>query len=56
MGNAPRFDVAERASIQRNVRLADVDGSGTTDLFYCDGDRVRYWLNHAGNSFGRRAA
>ena len=50
MGNAPRFSAAADFS-QANVRLADVDGSGTTDILYCDGDEVRYWLNLAGNSF-----
>lgn len=28
--------------------LSDVDGDGTTDLVYVDGDRVRYWLNRSG--------
>jgi RHS repeat-associated protein len=51
MANAPRFTSAYEFK-QSHVRLADVDGSGTSDLLYGDGDRVRYWLNLAGNQFG----
>jgi len=50
MGNAPTFESAYDFQRAR-VRLADVDGSGTSDLLYCQGDRVRYWLNLAGNRF-----
>jgi RHS repeat-associated protein len=51
MANAPRF--ASGLDFNRaQLRLADIDGSGTTDLLYCEGDRVRYWLNLAGNRFG----
>jgi RHS repeat-associated protein len=50
MGGAPRFG-ASFDFTRANLRLADVDGTGTTDLLYCDGDQVRYWLNRAGNSF-----
>lgn len=31
--------------------LADVDGSGTTDLIYVRGDHLLVWLNQSGNSF-----
>ncbi|MCA9622374.1 MAG: toxin, partial [Myxococcales bacterium] len=34
------------------VRLADIDGSGTTDLLYIGHDGVYLWLNQAGNTFG----
>jgi RHS repeat-associated protein len=50
MGGAPRF-AASFDFVRGSLRLADVDGTGTTDLLYCDGDQVRYWLNRAGNSF-----
>src|SRR5262249_17014534 len=44
MAGAPRF--ASSADFNRAaIRLADVDGSGTTDLLYCEGDRVRVWPN-----------
>ena len=36
-------------STQPVLRLADVDGSGTTDLIYLDGDGARIWLNQSGN-------
>jgi RHS repeat-associated protein len=36
------------------VRLADVDGSGTTDLLYVGADGVSYWPNEAGNGFGAK--
>jgi RHS repeat-associated protein len=31
------------------VQLADIDGSGTTDVLYLDGPRTRYWINQSGN-------
>ena len=36
----------------RRIRLADLDGSGTTDLVYFDDEGVRVWSNQAGNSWG----
>ncbi len=33
------------------VRLADIDGSGTTDFFYLGRDEVSFWFNQAGNSW-----
>lgn len=33
------------------VRLADLDGSGTTDLVYLDGRGARAWRNLSGNGF-----
>jgi RHS repeat-associated protein len=50
MNNAPWFDDADIFSQQR-VRLADVDGSGTTDLIYLGHTRVDVYFNHAGNSW-----
>jgi hypothetical protein len=35
---------------QDHIRLADIDGSGTTDILYLGRDGVRYWINQAGNS------
>src|SRR5262249_29785128 len=34
------------------IRLADIDGSGTTDIIYLAGDGIRLYFNQAGNSFG----
>lgn len=50
MGNAPYFDHPELFN-QRQIRLADIDGSGTTDLIYLRREGVRIWFNQAGNSW-----
>ncbi|HEV8321088.1 MAG TPA: SpvB/TcaC N-terminal domain-containing protein, partial [Myxococcota bacterium] len=51
MDSAPRFDSEERFDARR-VRLADVDGSGTTDLLYVGADGVKLWFNQSGNAWG----
>ncbi|HEV8325327.1 MAG TPA: SpvB/TcaC N-terminal domain-containing protein, partial [Myxococcota bacterium] len=51
MDGAPRFDSEERFDARR-VRLADVDGSGTTDLLYVGQDGVQLWFNQSGNAWG----
>lgn len=51
MASAPRFDTNE-AFHQERLRLADVDGTGTTDLLYLGPTETRLWRNHAGNRFG----
>jgi len=51
MENAPWFDDADIFSQQR-VRLADVDGSGTTDIIYLGTTGVDIYFNRAGNSWG----
>ncbi|KAM0426813.1 hypothetical protein ACHAQK_012312 [Fusarium lateritium] len=51
MGNAPLFDRMEDVDLQR-VILADVDGSGTTDLIYLQQDGgIIYYRNLCGNSW-----
>jgi hypothetical protein len=50
MENAPWFDVPEQFD-QRRVRIADVDGSGTSDLLYLGAERVAIYFNRAGNGF-----
>ena len=50
MANAPQFDFPDRFN-QSQIRLADIDGSGTTDIFYLEHDRIRFWFNQAGNAF-----
>jgi RHS repeat-associated protein len=50
MDGSPWFDTPDGFD-QHYLHLADVDGSGTTDLIYLAGDGARIWLNHAGNSF-----
>ena len=55
MDNAPWFDPPDEFS-QNRVRLADVDGSGVTDIIYLGGDGARLFFNELGNGWtaGRR--
>src|SRR5579885_1811381 len=47
-GNAPRF----RGGLDRSrLFLADVNGSGTTDLIYVYREHIEIFLNQSGNSF-----
>ncbi|KAJ0417373.1 virulence plasmid 65kDa B protein-domain-containing protein [Aspergillus carlsbadensis] len=48
MGNSPRFDRRDRFN-QDQVRLADVDGSGYTDILYLRPDGIDLYRNLAGN-------
>jgi RHS repeat-associated protein len=50
MDNAPWFDPSDMFDPQR-IRLADIDGSGTTDIIYVAADGIRLYFNQAGNSF-----
>jgi RHS repeat-associated protein len=50
MDNAPRFDHPELFDPKR-LLLADIDGSGTTDLIYLHSEGVRLYFNQAGNSW-----
>jgi RHS repeat-associated protein len=50
MSHAPVFDHSEQFSEAR-IRLADIDGSGTTDIIYLGRNRVSFWLNQSGNSW-----
>lgn len=50
MGGLGRFDNPDQFDPKR-IRLADVDGSGTTDILYIHRDGVRFYANQAGNSF-----
>jgi hypothetical protein len=57
MDNSPWFDPPDQFE-QRRVRLADIDGSGTSDLIYLARDDVRLYFNQSGNrlSEARRLA
>ena len=50
MDRAPRFTDGE-AFDPRRVRLADIDGSGTTDLLYIGADGVQACFNQSGNAW-----
>lgn len=48
MDDAPWLDTPDEYD-QRRVRLADIDGSGTTDILYIGRDGVRLYFNRSGN-------
>lgn len=48
MDDAPLFDSVEHFD-HRRVRLADIDGTGCTDVVYLGRDGVRLHVNQAGN-------
>jgi RHS repeat-associated protein len=50
MTGAPVFDHPDRFDPAR-VRLAGITGTGPSDLIYLGPDRVRVWLNQAGNGW-----
>ena len=50
MDNAPLFDHPDQFNQQR-IRLADIDGSGTTDIIYLHAEGVRIYFNQSGNSW-----
>ena len=52
MDNAPWFDNPDQFD-QRRLRLADIDGSGTTDIIYLHRDGVRLYFNQSGNAWGQ---
>jgi RHS repeat-associated protein len=49
MDRPPLFDHQDLFS-QKRVRLADIDGSGTTDVLYLGAEVVRVYFNQSGNS------
>lgn len=48
MDNAPWFDAPDLFD-QRRIRLADIDGSGSSDIIYLAGDGVHLYFNQSGN-------
>ncbi|RKD25778.1 hypothetical protein BEP19_02225 [Ammoniphilus oxalaticus] len=53
MDRSPRFASMDRLDPQR-LRLADIDGSGTTDLIYLGETTIEVWFNQAGNAWGEK--
>ena len=51
MDNAPWFDAPDQFD-QKRIRLADIDGSGTTDIIYLERNRVAIYRNECGNRWG----
>ncbi len=50
MDNAPKFDSSDQFD-QRRIRLADIDGSGTTDILYLRRDGAQVYFNESGNGW-----
>ncbi|HRI38916.1 MAG TPA: SpvB/TcaC N-terminal domain-containing protein, partial [Nitrospira sp.] len=50
MDHAPWFD-AQDLFDQRRIRLADIDGSGVTDIIYLGAEGVALYFNQSGNSW-----
>lgn len=50
MDRAPWFDAVERFD-ERRILLADIDGSGVTDVVYLHADGPRLYFNQSGNSW-----
>jgi hypothetical protein len=50
MDDAPWFDAPEQFD-PRRLRLADIDGSGVTDIIYLGRNQTRFWFNHSGNAW-----
>jgi RHS repeat-associated protein len=50
MDDAPRFDNPDQFD-HRRIRLADIDGTGTTDIIYLHRDGVRLYFNQSGNGW-----
>jgi RHS repeat-associated protein len=54
MDESPWFDSPDRFDPAR-IRLADIDGSGVTDIIYLAADGVRLYFNQSGNAFSEPA-
>ncbi|MDQ6761266.1 MAG: VCBS repeat-containing protein [Bacteroidota bacterium] len=50
MSNAPKFDQPDHFNPQY-IKLADLDGSGITDIVYLAKDVFKIYFNQAGNSW-----
>ncbi|MBS1913351.1 MAG: toxin [Bacteroidetes bacterium] len=50
MDNSPWFDVPDLFE-EKRIRLADIDGSGSSDIIYLDGNGIVLHFNQAGNSW-----
>ena len=50
MDHAPWFDHPDQFDPKR-IRLADIDGSGSTDIIYLHRDGVRLYFNQSGNGW-----
>ncbi|SAL52365.1 FG-GAP/YD repeat-containing protein [Caballeronia cordobensis] len=51
-GHTARFDHSDQFDHKR-IRLADIDGSGTTDIIYLHCEGVRLYFNQSGNGWSQ---
>ena len=54
MDDAPLVRRTPISSTSARIRLADIDGSGTTDIIYLGRDGVRLYFNQSGNGWSAR--
>ena len=52
MDGSPWFDAPDIFD-QRRIRLADIDGSGVTDIVYLGADGIHIYFNQSGNSWSK---
>lgn len=52
MADAPILDIPENYN-PNFIRLADIDGSGTTDIVYLGKNDFRVWMNLSGNAWSK---
>lgn len=50
MANPPHYERPDQFNPSQ-IRLSDVDGTGTTDIIYFGSTAAKYWKNQAGNSW-----
>ena len=50
MGNSPWFDRIDQFD-QKRIRLADIDGSGVTDIIYLAAEEIHLYFNQSGNAW-----
>lgn len=55
MDNSPYFDACDIFN-QRRIVLADIDGSGTTDILYLSSEGVQVYFNQSGNGWATKRA
>lgn len=55
MDNSPRFESQDLFD-GRRLRLADIDGTGTTDIIYFASAGVQLYFNQSGNGWGEKRA
>jgi len=53
MDHSPWFDAPDIFD-QRRIQLADIDGSGTTDILYLSGAGVQVYFNQSGNGWSAK--